>query len=112
MVSIVARSIRRSNTLAPAITTPKGPPSPSANTDFLVPIFPRSVGFLPTFSPPEPGLAELGICTPPFPSDRTQLVALRDEDGPDLWHDAAGTPALEPVMDGPLGAAPSGEVPP
>src|SRR4051812_41431078 len=110
MASIVPRSIRRSSTLAPAITSPSGPPSPSVNTDFLVPIFPRSVGFLPTFFPPEPGLPQLRVGTLPLPIHGTQLVALGDEDGPDLFHDPSGAPALKPVVDGALGAELAGEL--
>src|SRR3954452_6840370 len=110
MASIVARSIRRSRTLAPAITTPSGPPSPSTNSDFLVPFFPRSVGLGPTFFPPEPGLAQRGIRTLPLPIHRTQLVALLDEDGPDPFHNTSGAPALEPVVDGALGAEFAGEL--
>src|SRR5207302_2218168 len=93
-----------------AITTPSGPPSPSTTSDFLVPILPRSVGFLPTIFPPEPGLAQRRVGTLPLPIDGPQLVALLEEDGPDLWHDPAGTPALEPVVDGALGAELAGEL--
>src|SRR5262249_31231484 len=104
MASIVPRSIFRSRTLAPASTTPSGPPSPSTSTDFLVPLFPRSVGLFPTLFPPEPGLAQPTTRTLPLPIDSSQLVALRDEDGPDSFHDTCGAPALEPVVDGALGA--------
>src|SRR6266481_217023 len=110
MLSIVSRSILQSGTFAPSIATPNGPPSASTNTDFLVPFFPRSVGFLPTFFPPEPGLAQLGIRTLPFPIHGAQLVALGDEDRPDRLHDPAGAPALEPVVDGALGAELAGEL--
>lgn len=68
------------------------------------------MGFFPTFFPPEPGFAQPGIGTLPLPIDGPQLVTLRDEDGPDLLHDPAGTPALEPVMDGALGAELAGEL--
>src|SRR5947209_4596294 len=110
MASIVARSIRRSKTLAPASTTPSGPPSPSTTSDFLVPFLPRSVGLGPTFFPPEPGLAQRGIGALPLPIDRTQLVALLDEDRPDPLHDPTGAPALEPIVDGALGAELAGEL--
>ena len=49
ILSIVAARSLRSRTFAPAITTPSGPPSPSVTRLFLVPFFPRSVGFLPVF---------------------------------------------------------------
>src|SRR5436190_8398431 len=110
MASIVARSSRRSRTLAPAITTPSGPPSPSTTSDFLVPFLPRSVGLGPTFFPPEPGLAQRGIGALPLPIHRTQLVAFLDEDGPDPFHDTSGAPALEPIVDGALGAELAGEL--
>src|SRR5512135_2517798 len=110
MASIVARRICRSRTLAPAITTPSGPPSPSTTSAFLVPFFPRSVGFGPTFFPPEPSLAQRGIRTLPLPIHRTQLVALPDEGRPDPFHDTSGAPALEPIVDGALGAELAGEL--
>src|SRR5207302_9162027 len=89
IASIVAFSSRRSRTLAPAITTPSGPPWPSTTIDFLVPILPRSVGFLPTFFPPEPCLAQRCIGTLPLPIDRTHFVALLDQDVPHPFHDPA-----------------------
>src|SRR3954449_5367131 len=98
MASIVAFSNRRSSTLAPAITTPSGPPWPSTTSDFLVPSFPRSVGFLPVFFPPEPGLAPHRVGALPLPVHRAQLVAVLDEGGPDPLHDAPLAPALEPVV--------------
>src|SRR5262249_25874821 len=110
IASIVSRSIFRSRTLAPAIVAPSGPPWPSTSTDFLVPLLPRSVGFLPVFFPPEPGLAQCRIGALPLPIDPAQLVAPRDEGGPDPLHDAAGAPALEPVVDGALGAEFAGEL--
>src|SRR3954453_9262185 len=104
MASIVSRSSRWSFTLAAASTTPKGPPSPSTSTLSLEPFFPRSVGFLPTFFPPEPGLAQSAVGGLPLPVHGAELVALVDQLLPDALHDAARGPALEPVMDGALGA--------
>ena len=71
MASIVAWSILQSGTFAPSITTPNGPPSASTNSDFLVPFFPRSVGFFPTFFPPEPSLAQPAVGGLPFPLHST-----------------------------------------
>jgi len=68
------------------------------------------VGFLPVFFPPEPGLAQHRVGALPPPIHRPQLVAVRDEDGPDPLHDAALAPALEPVVDGALGAELAGEL--
>lgn len=52
IASIVASKSFCSTTLAPAVTTPSGPPSPSVRRFFLVPCLPRSVGFLPVLFPP------------------------------------------------------------
>src|SRR4051794_1747003 len=110
--SIVARKSFCSTTLAPAITTPSGPPSPSTSRLFLVPFLPRSVGFLPVFFPPEPGLAQHRVGRLPVPLDPTEFVALGDQHRPDLHEDAASDPALEPIVDGALGAEPLGELVP
>src|SRR5258707_2871427 len=104
MASIVARSSRWSFTLAAASTTPKGPPSPSTSTLSLEPFLPRSVGFLPTFFPPEPGLAQPAIRTLPLPVYGPQFIARGHQLGPEALHDAALAPALEPIVDGTLGA--------
>src|SRR3954471_14105418 len=100
MASIVSRSSRWSFTLAAASTAPRGPPSASTSTLSFVPFFPRSVGFLPTFFPPEAGLAHPPVGRLPPPVHGPQLVALPDQLGPDALHDAAPGPALEPVVDG------------
>src|SRR3954451_17963324 len=112
MASIVSLSSFCSTTLAPAITTPRGPPSPSVTRLFLVPFLPRSVGFLPVFFPPEPGLAQHRVGTLPLPLHPAELVALGDQDRPDLLHDAAFDPALEPVVDRALGAEALGQLVP
>src|SRR4051812_13081803 len=57
--SSVSSSSLQSGTLAPAITAPSGPPSASTSTLFLVPFLPRSVGFLPVFSPPNRDLPSI-----------------------------------------------------
>src|SRR4051812_20419343 len=99
-----------STMLAPAITTPRGPPLPSVSKLFLVPCLPRSVGFLPVFSPPGPGLAQHRIGRLPLPVHPAELVALLDQHRPDLLEDAALDPPLEPVVDGALGAVPLGQL--
>ena len=71
------------DTFAPAITTPSGPPSPSVSRLFLVPFFPRSVGFLPVFFPPEPGLAQHRVGRLPLPLHPAEFVTLGDQDRPD-----------------------------
>src|SRR5437868_3170357 len=104
MASIVSRSSRWSFTLAAASTAPSGPPSASTSTLSLVPIFPRSVGFFPTFFPPEPGFAQSSVRRLPLPVHSPEFVALLGQDLPDALHHPAGAPALEPVVDGTLGA--------
>src|SRR2546421_448805 len=103
MASIVSRSSFWSFTLAAASTTPKGPPAPSTSTLSLEPFFPRSVGFLPTFSPPEPGFAQPAVRALPLPVDVPQFVTFGRQHGPDALHDTAGAPALEPIRDSDLG---------
>src|SRR5262249_53980645 len=100
----VSRSNRWSFTLAAASTKPNGPPSPSTSTLSLEPFLPRSVGFLPTFFPPEPGLAQSAVRALPLPVHGPQVVAFGHQGGPEALHDAALAPTLEPVVDGALGA--------
>lgn len=87
-----------SGTLAPAMTTPSGPPSPSTSRLFLVPGLPRSVGFLPVFFPPEPGLAQHPVGRLPLPVHRPELVARLDQHCPDLLEDPVPAPPLEPAV--------------
>src|SRR5262249_59463925 len=110
MASIVSRSSRWSFTLAAASTTPKGPPSPSTNTLSLEPFFPRSVGFLPTFFPPEPGFAQPAVRALPLPIHVPEFVAVGRQLGPEALQDATLAPALEPIVDGALGAEASGQL--
>src|SRR4051794_27357209 len=112
IASMVAPRSFWSTTLAAAVTTPSGPPAPSTRILFLVPFLPRSVGFLPTFFPPEPGLAQPAVGALPLPVHSPQFVALPDEFLPDASHHAAGAPALEPPVDGALGAELAGELVP
>src|SRR3954462_11830940 len=110
MASIVSRSNFWSFTLAGAITTPSGPPSASTSTLSLVPFFPRSVGFSPTFFPPEAGLAQPPVGRLPLPVHGRQVVALLDQLLPDALHDPAPAPPLEPVVDRALGAELAGQL--
>src|SRR5512135_3163028 len=112
IASIVASSNLQSGTFAPATTAPSGPPSPSVTRLFLVPFFPRSVGFLPTFFPPEPGLAQHPVSRLPLPLHAAEFVALGDQHRPDLLEHASGSPPLEPAMDGALGTVALGELVP
>src|SRR3954464_161804 len=91
IASIVSLKSFCSTTLAPAITTPSGPPSPSVTRLFFVPFLPRSVGFLPVFFPPEPGLAQHRVGRLPLPLHPAEFIALGHEHGPDLLEDAPST---------------------
>src|SRR3954447_9935661 len=112
IASIVSFKSFCSTTFAPAITIPSGPPSPSVSRLFLVPFFPRSVGFLPVFFPPEPGLAQHRVGTLLLPLHPAEFVALGDQHRPDLLEDVPLDPALEPVVDRALGAEPLGQLVP
>src|SRR5512135_1236876 len=112
MASIVAFNRCCSTTLAPAITSPSGPPSPSVNRLFLVPCFPRSVGLLPVFSPPEAGLAQHRVGRLPLPLHAAEFVTLGDQHRPDPGEDTPLNPPLEPLVDGTLGAEPLGQLAP
>jgi hypothetical protein len=79
---------------------------------FLVPDLPRSVGFLPVFFPPEPGLAQHPISRLPLPVDAAQFVTGLDQHAPDLLQGAIAAPALEPAMDRAVIAEAIGELVP
>src|SRR6516165_493899 len=96
---MVAFKRLQSGTLAPAMTAASGPPSPSTSRLFLVLGLPRSVGFLPTFFPPEPGLAQHPVGRLPLPVHAAQLVTFPDQHGPDLLECAVAAPPLEPAVD-------------
>jgi len=68
------------------------------------------VGFLPVFSPPEPGLAQHRVGTLPLPLHSAEFVALGDQHRPDPLEDTTGGPPLEPVVDRALGPEPLGEL--
>src|SRR5437773_7538445 len=110
MASIVSRSSFWSFTLAAAITAPSGPPSASTSTLSLVPCFPRSVGFFPTFSPPEPGFPQPSVGGLPLPVHLPEFLALLDQFLPHALHDPALAPALEPVMHRALGSELAGQL--
>jgi hypothetical protein len=52
----------------------------------------------PVFSPPEPGPAQPPVGRLPLPLDLAQLVALLDQESPDLLEDAVSAPPLEPAV--------------
>ena len=86
-----------SGILAPAMTTPNGPPVASTARLFLVPDFPRSVGLRPVFFP-ETGFAQTTIDGLPFPIDATQRVAFFQQDRPQLDENIISHPGLKPPM--------------
>src|SRR6516162_11578501 len=107
---MVSRSNFWSFTLAAAITTPSGPPAASTSTLSLVPFLPRSVGFFPTFFPPEAGFPQPSVCGLPLPVHGSQVVTLLDQFLPDALHDASVAPVLEPVVDRALGSELAGQL--
>src|SRR5256885_9077655 len=94
------------------MTSPSGPPCSSTSTLRLVPFLARSVGFLPTFFPPEPGLAQPPVGALPVPVDAAQFGTGLDEGGPELAHHPVPAPALEPAVDGGVVAELLGQVVP
>jgi hypothetical protein len=69
----------------------------------FVPFFARSVGLGP-IAPPKPGFAHGGIHCLPVPLDGFQVVALFDNQRPDLFEQTDLTPMLEVAMNGPVTA--------
>src|SRR6516165_12807404 len=112
MAPMVSSRSRWSLTLAAATTAPSGPPSRSTTRLCLVPALPRSVGFLPTFFPPEPGLAQHPVGRLPLPVDRAEVVTLGDQCRPDLLEDPGAAPPLEPAVDRAVAAEAFGELVP
>ena len=80
-----ARSLR-SSTFAPA-TPPQRSTVAIVTRLFLVPFFPRSVGFLPVFFPPKAGLAQHRVGRLPLPLHSAEFVTLGDQDRPDSLED-------------------------
>src|SRR6516165_12306371 len=95
---VASRSLQ-SGTLAPSMTAASGPPCSSTSRLFLVPGLARSVGFLPTFFPPETGLAHRAVSTLPVPVHRAEFAAGLDEHRPDPFQHAIAAPPLEPAVD-------------
>ena len=82
-----------STTLAPAITTPSGPPSPSVSRLFLVPFLPAVGGVLARLFPPNRALPSIASAALPLPLHPAEFVALGDQHRPDLLEDAALRPS-------------------
>ena len=71
-LSIVSRAILKSWRWAPSPARPMGPPRPSVRPLRLVPLLPRSVGFLPTFFPPEGRFGHRAVHREPLPINALQ----------------------------------------
>ena len=113
ILSIVAARSLRSSTFAPAITTPSGPPSPSVTMLFWVPFFPRSVGFLPVFFPPQKaGLAQHRVGRPPLPLHPAEFVSHSATKTAQIRSKIPLQPTPEPVVDSALGLHPLGQLVP
>ena len=69
---MVASTILKSLRFAPSTARPIGTPPLSVSTLRLVPSFPRSVGFLPTFFPPKGGFGHRPIHGQPLPVNALQ----------------------------------------
>jgi hypothetical protein len=76
---------------------------PSVSRLRLVPIFPRSVGFFPTFFPPEGGLGHGPIHRQPLPVDALESVVLGQTVLPQRQEHARCRPFLEAAMRGTTG---------
>src|SRR5215210_5547388 len=99
MASSVASKSLKSGTLAPAITTERGPPSASTRRERLTPTLALSVGLGPTRSP-KTCLAHRSIRRLPLKVHATQLLALLDQGFPYLIQHSFLDPPLEGTMHG------------
>src|SRR5262249_56601099 len=79
---------------------------------FSLPSSPVPVGFLPAFPPPAPALPPHPVGPLPLPFDTAEFVALGHQHRPDLLEHTALGPALEPAVDGALGAVSLGQLVP
>lgn len=90
--------------LAPLMSTPNGTPRPSVSTDRLTPNLPRSVGFLPVFSPAQWRLGHRPVHALPFPLDAFQFVVFQQRRLPQPAKDAPLSPFLKVAVQGAAGA--------
>src|SRR5512134_3120161 len=105
---MVARAILKSLRLAPSTARPRGTPRPSVNTLRLVPIFPRSVGFLNTFFPPKGRFHHGPVYRESFPVNPLQGIIGHQALLPEGHKDVRLRPRLETPMGGTVRAHPSG----
>src|SRR4051812_11876825 len=90
-------SLRSLNSLwfDPSTNTPIGTPPPSVSRLRLVPCLPRSVGFLPTFSPPERGFSHRPVHREPRPINPVERLVFGQSYLPELQKHAGFAPLLE-----------------
>src|SRR5947209_5603978 len=98
MLSIVSLSSLKSLRFDPATHRPIGTPPPSVSRLRLVPCLPLSVGFLPTFFPPERGFRNSPVHREPLPIDPAQLVVFGQPYLPQ-FHEH---PGLGPLLEAPV----------
>src|SRR6516164_9743477 len=108
MLSKVCRASFMSLRLAPSTARPTGMPLASTRRLRLAPLLPRSVGFLPVFSPPEGRLGHAPVHAQPAPVDALQVVVGHQARLPQGLEDAILDPALEAVVGGGAGAEAGG----
>jgi hypothetical protein len=78
-------------------------PPPSVRTRRLVPIFPRSVGCLPTCFPPKGGFGHRAVHRQPLPINAFQGLVFDKAARPQRHEDACRRPLLEAAMGGTTG---------
>src|SRR5947209_14478037 len=98
MLSIVSLSSLKSLRFDPATHRPIGTPPPSVSRLRLVPCLPLSVGFLPTFPPPERGFRHRPVHREPRPIDPVQRVVFGQPYLPELQEH----PGLGPLLKAPV----------
>src|SRR5262249_1295314 len=98
MLSIVSRISLWSLRLAPSTAAPIGTPAAAVRTLRLTPSWPRSVGCLPVFFPPERGLRQGPVHRLPAPLDALEPVVLGQAELPESEEDSGIGPLLEPAM--------------
>src|SRR5438270_9385519 len=98
MLSSVASTSFLSCRLAPSMASPSGMPLASTSRLRLAPSLPRSVGFLPTFFPPERGFRHRPVHRQPVPIDPLQRVVFLQADSPQPEEDTGLGPFLEAAV--------------
>src|SRR5918992_4653014 len=95
---MVSSTILKSLRFAPSTARPIGTPSPSVRRLRLVPSFPRSVGFLPTFFPPKGGFGHRSVHGQPLPVNTLQGFVHSQALLPEGQEDPGCCPLLEAAV--------------